>query len=70
MVPITDRDKVLRYLLGLTIETNNFAFEVKVILGLESTRPDGWVAGLAGNIAISAQLELELRLSLAIYFLA
>ena len=27
----------------------------------------GWVAGLIGNIAISAQLELELGLSLAIY---
>ena len=26
----------------------------------------GWVAGLNGNIAISAQLELELGLSLAI----
>ena len=40
------------------METNNFTFEVKAILGLESTRPDGWVggwvdgwgAGLAGNI--------------------
>ena len=30
---------------GLTIETNNFAFEVKVILGLESTCPDGLVGG-------------------------
>ena len=28
---------VLKHLLGLIIETNNFAFEVKVILGLEST---------------------------------
>ena len=52
------------------METNNFALEVKVILGLKSTRPDGWMGGwvaeLAGNIAISAQLELELWLSLAI----
>ena len=29
------------------------------------TSPDGWVAGLIGNIATSAQLELELGLSLA-----
>ena len=35
------------------IEINNFAFEVKVILGLESTIPEGRPAGLpdgeAGN---------------------
>ena len=41
MVPKTNRGKVWKYFQGLTIETNNFAFEVKVILGLESTRPDG-----------------------------
>ena len=30
---------------GLTIETNNFVFEGKFILGLESTRPDGCMGG-------------------------
>ena len=37
--------------LGLTIETKNFAFEAKVILGLESTCPDGQEAktGLNGS---------------------
>ena len=34
---MTNKFKVLRYLQGLTIETNKFAFEVKVILGLETT---------------------------------
>ena len=49
MAPMSNRVKVWKYFQGLTIETNNFAFEVKVILGLESTilngrldgRPDG-----------------------------
>ena len=36
MATLTNRIKVQ----GLTIETNNFAFEVKVILGLESTCQD------------------------------
>ena len=53
------------------MKTSNFAFDVYCILGLESTFPDGWwmvgwVAGLAENIANSAQLKLELGLSLAI----
>ena len=34
MDPINNRVKVKKYFLGLTIETNNFAFEVKVILCL------------------------------------
>ena len=33
--------KVKKYFQGLNIETNNFAFEVKVILGRESTCSDG-----------------------------
>ena len=40
MVPQTNGVKVKRYILGLALETNNFAFEVKVLLGLESTFPD------------------------------
>ena len=37
-------------LYGLAIETNNFAFEVNVISGLESTHPEGYEAkiGLIG----------------------
>ena len=31
--------KVRCYFYGLTIEANNFAFEIKVILGLESIHP-------------------------------
>ena len=31
--------KVRRYFYGLTIEANNFAFEIKVILCLKSTHP-------------------------------
>ena len=37
----TNKGKVWKNFQGLSIETSNFAFEVKVILGLESTRPDG-----------------------------
>ena len=40
---MANRVKVKKYFKGLIIETNNFAFEVKVILGLESTCPDGWM---------------------------
>ena len=38
---MANRVKVLRYVQGLKIETNNFALEVKVILDLKSTRSDG-----------------------------
>ena len=41
MDPIANRVKVLKYFWGLIIETNNFAFEVKVVLGLKSTGQDG-----------------------------
>ena len=41
--PVPNRVKVLRYFLGLAIETNNFDFEVKVIVGLKNTHPDGWI---------------------------
>ena len=75
MAPMTNRVQVWLYILGLTIETNNFTFEVKVILGLESTIPEGRpgrpacpTAGrpeMLGLEPASAQLELGLRLSLA-----
>ena len=42
MAPMTNRVKVRKHFLGLSIETNNFAFEVKVILGLESTHLESW----------------------------
>ena len=37
MTPMTNRVKFWIYINSLTIETNNFAFDIKVILGLEST---------------------------------
>ena len=37
MAPMTNRIEVKKYFCGLTIKTKNFAFEVKVILGLEIT---------------------------------
>ena len=37
MEALTDRFKVWIYFFGRTIKTNNFTFEVKVILDLEST---------------------------------
>ena len=41
MAPMTNSVKVYKCFQGLTIEINNFAFEVKVVLGLVSTIPDG-----------------------------
>ena len=51
MAPITNRVKFGKYFWSLFSETNIFAFEIKVILGLKSTCPDGrrpvgWSAGL------------------------
>ena len=50
MAPLANRVKFWKYFKGLSIETEFFAFEVKVILGLESTCPDGYGAliGLSG----------------------
>ena len=42
VVSMTDSIKVWRYFQGLTIEANNFAFEVKVILSLESNLLKSW----------------------------
>ena len=44
MDTLTNRVKVRIYFYGLTIEINNFVFEVKVILALECTILDGWLA--------------------------
>ena len=49
MAPRANTVKVWKYLQGLTIETNNFAFEAKVILGLESTCSDGYGAKIGLN---------------------
>ena len=46
---MTNRVKVRRYFKGLTAETNNFAFEVKVILGLGSVCSDGQMAIIGLN---------------------
>ena len=64
----TIRVKVSRYFWSLTIQTNNFVFEIKVMLDLESTIPDGWPAGWTEKLEIepaTAQLEPGLWLSLA-----
>ena len=44
-----NRVKAWKYFQGLTIETNNFAFEVKFILSLESTRLDDYGAKIRLN---------------------
>ena len=41
MAPLTNMVKVQENVHGKSNETNNFAFEDMVILGLESTRLDG-----------------------------
>ena len=68
MDPLTNRVKVRIYFYGLTIEINNFAFEVKFIFGPESTLLGGWVAGICETItnSASAGAEVEARLSLAV----
>ena len=49
MGPMSNRFKVQIYFYGLTIEINNFTFEVKVIPGMESTRIDESVAKIKSN---------------------
>ena len=68
MDPLTNRVKVRIYFCGLTIEINNFAFQVKVIFGLESTLLGGLVAGFCKTITNSASVEskVETWLSLAL----
>ena len=72
MGPLSNRVKVQIYFYGLPIEMDNFAFDVKVIQGLESTLlGGGWVAGICKTITNSASAEagVEARLSLAIIFI-
>ena len=51
MGPLSNRVKVQMYFYGLPIEMDNFAFDVKVIQGLESTllgggRVGGWLGSV------------------------
>jgi len=41
--------KIQRYLYDITIEKNNFAFEVKVTLGLENTCLHDYMAEMGSN---------------------
>ena len=57
--PMSSRVKVWRYFQGLSIKTNNFAVELKFILGQNQTRLGGSGGGVGGwtqveNITISA----------------
>ena len=63
MTPTPNRVKVRRHFYGLTIDTNNSAFEVKVILSLESTLNyfTGWVAGKCEAITNSASVEARVE---------
>ena len=47
--PMTNRVKVSKFVWGLIIATNNFAFEIKAMLGLESTNLESWVAKIGLN---------------------
>ena len=49
MALMTNRVKVKKYCWGLFIETKNFSFEVKAILGLESTHFEIRVAKIGLN---------------------
>ena len=67
MSPMPNRVKVKRHFQGLIIETNNFAFEIKVVLGLETTLNyftgwvGGWVAGNCETITNSASAEARVE---------
>ena len=51
MGPLSNRVKVQMYFYGLPIEMDNFAFDVKVIQGPESTLlGGGWVGGRVAGI--------------------
>ena len=50
MAPMTIMVKVLNCFWGLLIETNNFTFEVKDILGLESPHLETWVGKIGLNV--------------------
>ena len=49
MAPMTNTIKFKRYFQGLAIDINNFAFEIKAILGLEVTHPSCQVAKIEFN---------------------
>ena len=49
MTPGTYRFKVQRYFQGLSIKTNNFAFEAKANIGQNQTRPGGWMVWWVGG---------------------
>ena len=54
MGPLSNRVKVQIYFYDLPIEMDNFAFDVKVIQGLENTLLGGQVAGICETITNSA----------------
>ena len=49
MAPKINKFIVYKYVWGLLMTTSNFAFEVKYILGLESTHLEGRVAKIGLN---------------------
>ena len=58
MDPMANRVNVWKYVKGLTIETNNFAFEVKAILGFESTCPDNYGAKIRINNPMNNRVKV------------
>ena len=58
MAPRSNRVKVRKNLYGLAIETNNFAFEVNVISGLESTHPDDYEAKIGKMVPRSNRVKV------------
>ena len=49
MAPMTNRVNVYKFFWGLLMATSNFAFEIKDILGLESTHLESRVAKIGLN---------------------
>ena len=49
MAPMTNRVNVYKFFWGLLMATSNFAFEIKDILGLESTHLESQVVKIGLN---------------------
>ena len=58
MLPLTNRIKVWRYFKVLAIEANDFAFVIKVLLGLERTCPGCWMGKIGVNDPMTNRVKV------------
>ena len=62
MAPMINGVKVGRHFQSLTSEPNNFAFEVKVTLCLNSTRPDNQVPKIELNGPLTYRIKVRRKI--------